>query len=368
MVIDRRQLLTGLLAGLASGKSAWAQPLKQRLFISCRMDAADTASVACFDADGTEVFATSLPARGHDATLRPHAAEAVVFARRPGNWFVVMSTADGPVASAIHTPEGRHLYGHGVFSPDGKLLHVTENDIATGSGVIGVYDAAAGYRRIGEFSSGGIGPHDIALLPDGQTLVVANGGLRTHPGTGRETLNPGDMKPNLALIDLRHHDLLATQELGASLRQLSIRHLAVRRDGLVAFGCQYEGPADDAPPLLGTLSAAQGIALLDIDEDVMFRLQNYVGSVAFDDSGTQLLATSPRGGAGLVWDMTRGAISRCVAMPDICGAAPLAPDEFLVTSGNAGVRRLPADSARPLSDPAAIRWIWDNHLVALVPA
>ena len=54
-------------------------------------------------------------------------------------------------------------------------------------------------------------------------------GCATHPDTGRETLNPGDMKPNLALIDLRHHDVLATQELDASLRQLSIRHLAVRQ-------------------------------------------------------------------------------------------------------------------------------------------
>ncbi|WP_373505631.1 DUF1513 domain-containing protein [Aestuariivirga sp.] len=367
MVIDRRQLLAGLLAGLCSGQGARAEALKQRLFISCRMDAAGAASVACFDAAGAEVFATSLPARGHDVTLRPFSAEAAVFARRPGNWFVVVSTADGRVVSVVHAPEGRHLYGHGVFSPDGNLLHVTENDIATGYGLIGIYDATSAYRRIGEFSSGGIGPHDIALLPDGQTLVVANGGLRTHPGTGRETLNPGDMKPNLALIDLRHHDLLATQELGASLRQLSIRHLAVRRDGLVAFGCQYEGSADDAPPLLGTLSASQGIALLEIDEDVMFRLKNYVGSVAFDDGGNHLLATSPRGGVGLVWDMAWGAVSRCVAVPDICGAAPLAPEEFLVTSGNAGVRRLPTDPARPLSAPAAIRWIWDNHLAVLTP-
>ncbi len=39
-------------------------------------------------------------------------------------------------------------------------------------------------------------------MPGGRRLVVANGGLRTHPDTGRETLNPDDMSPNLALIDL----------------------------------------------------------------------------------------------------------------------------------------------------------------------
>jgi len=28
----------------------------------------------------------------------------------------------------------------------------------------------------------GISPHDINLLGDGQTLVIANGGIVTHPG------------------------------------------------------------------------------------------------------------------------------------------------------------------------------------------
>jgi hypothetical protein len=40
-------------------------------------------------------------------------------------------------------------------------------------GVIGVYDARANYKRIDEFPTFGIGPHDLALLPDGKTLVVA---------------------------------------------------------------------------------------------------------------------------------------------------------------------------------------------------
>ena len=93
-----------------------------------------------------------------------------------------------------------------------------------------------------------------------------------------------------------------------------------------------------------------------------------MGSVAFDDDGTHLIATSPRGGVGLVWDMGKGAVSRCVAMPDICGAAPLAASEFVVSSGNAGVRTLSADPSRPLSQVTAIQWIWDNHIETLRPA
>jgi hypothetical protein len=58
--------------------------------------------------------------------------------------------------------------------------------------VIGVRDASAGYRHIGELPSHGIGPHDLALLSDERTLVVANGGIRTHPDRRREELNLAD--------------------------------------------------------------------------------------------------------------------------------------------------------------------------------
>ena len=51
----------------------------------------------------------------------------------------------------------------------------------TRRGMIGVRDATDGYRQIGEFGAQGMEPHDIALLGDGRTMVIANGGIRTHP-------------------------------------------------------------------------------------------------------------------------------------------------------------------------------------------
>lgn len=368
MVIDRRQLLAAMLAGLCVSGTARAARIDRRLFVSCRLDAANTASVCCFDENGTDLFSTVLPARGHDITTRPRHREVVAFARRPGNWFVAASLDDGAVRAVVHSPEGRHLYGHGVFTDDGRRLYVTENDMATGAGIIGVYDADAGYVRTGEFPSGGIGPHDLTLMPDGHTLVVANGGLRTHPDTGRETLNPDDMQPNLAVIDLRDRRIVSVAELDASLHQLSIRHLALRQDGLVAFGCQYEGGTDDMPQLVGTLTPGGRIALLDIDEDALFRMKNYVGSVSFNDDGSRLIATSPRGGAALIWNMTENRLGRSVAIPDVCGAAPLDSGHFLVTSGNAGVRPLGFSADDAGVQPHAMNWIWDNHALAITPA
>ena len=68
--------------------------------------------------------------------------------------------------------------------------------------MIGIRDAEDGYRQIGEFASQGIGPHELVLMPDGGTLAVANGGIRTHPDNDRAMLNLDTMQPSLAYLDL----------------------------------------------------------------------------------------------------------------------------------------------------------------------
>lgn len=83
-----------------------------------------------------------------------------------------------------------------MFSADGGTLFTTENRYATGKGRIGVWDAADGFRRIGEFASGGIGPHDVKQM--GDALIAANDGVRTHPDSGRQQLNRETMCSNLS--------------------------------------------------------------------------------------------------------------------------------------------------------------------------
>ena len=80
-------------------------------------------------------------------------------------------------------------------------------------GVIGVRDATAGYRQIGEFSAHGLEPHDIALLADGRTMVIANGGIQTHPDSGDDELNIPDMQPSLVYVDVETGELLEEQRL-----------------------------------------------------------------------------------------------------------------------------------------------------------
>ncbi|GJD96092.1 DUF1513 domain-containing protein [Methylobacterium iners] len=370
-MLDRRSFLASLGAALAAGldpraaRAGAAPPV----FVSAAMESGDGegAAIAAFDLDGGLLFRTRLPARGHDVTARPGSPEIVVFARRPGNWAAVVDRGTGTVGRVITTPPERHFFGHGTFSPDGRLLYATENRVRTGEGALGLYDATAGYRRVGELPTHGIGPHDLALMAGG-LLLVANGGTRTHPETGREILNPDGMRPSLALIDPSTGEARNRVDLGPALRPLSIRHLAVAGDGEAVFACQWEGDRAEGSPLVGLLDRSGATRFLDMPEEDLASLDNYVGSVALSASEGIIAATSPRGGTAAFWERASGRYLGRRPLRDVCGIAPVrdgpgAREAFLVSSGHEGARVMAIDApeARRLAG-ALPAMAWDNHL------
>ena len=166
-------------------------------------------------------FDLPLPGRGHGLAVAPAQDQAVLVARRPGNFLLVLDLAGGRVAQRLEGQPDRHFYGHAVFSPDGRWLYTPENDFDAGRGVIGVRDVQQGYRRVAELPAHGIGPHDVKLLSDGHTLVVANGGILTHPDTGRTKLNLDSMRPSMVYLDARSGELLEQHALSGELHQNS---------------------------------------------------------------------------------------------------------------------------------------------------
>ena len=347
---NRRHFIAGMLASGLVPAPTWADAggpaylaaagLRDGSFVLCGIDAALEV-----------VFEIPLPGRGHAAAAHPSKPQAVAFARRPGNFALVIDCMSGRVKATLHAPEGRHFYGHGAFSADGSLLYTTENDYANGIGRIGVWDVALGYVRVDEFASGGVGPHDIKRLPGGDTLVVANGGIDTHPDSGRAKLNIPTMRPNLTYINDRR--ILEQIELSHDMHRNSIRHLAVGSDGRVAFGMQWQGDGE-APALVGLHQQGETPLLLDGAED----MHGYIGSIALSDDGSEIAVTSPRAGLVQVFDAATASYTRSIALTDVCGVAA-APEDFIVTSGTGIVQRLSGrlNPEKPL--------MWDNHLVRL---
>ncbi|NDV85832.1 DUF1513 domain-containing protein [Aurantimonas aggregata] len=361
-LVDRRSFLAGAGAAFVAGlgpRSAAALDRADALFgASCRRPDGSY-GCAVFSDRGEIVSTVALPERGHDIAFNRISGRAVVFARRPRTFAVVFDPASGRTLQTLTSPGGRHFFGHGFFSPDGALLYATENDYDGARGMIGVYDVAAGYRRIGEFASHGMDTHEALLMPDGETIVVANGGIETHPDYGRQMLNIPTMEPSIAFIDRRSGDLIDKQLLPQSLHKLSLHHIAIDARQRVWFGGQYQGPAGDAPPLVGFAEAGQALTLTEMAPTDLAGLGNYIGSVATSRDGARVAVSSPVGNTTLILAATTGDILSRHAIRDGCGLAPDGSG-FLATSGGGDVIRLEEDD-RPTSADLE----WDNHILAL---
>lgn len=356
---SRRGFLAGLLAAGMAPAATWAD-LGAPALLSAGKAADGRYVLAGLTEAGEILFTREIPARGHAAAAHPSRPEAVAFARRPGRFADVIDCRDGARLARLTPPSGHHFYGHGVFTPDGRLLMTTENDFEAGRGIIGLWDAAADYKRIGGFSSGGIGPHDMMLRVDGLGVVVANGGIETHPDSGRAKLNIPTMRPNLSYLGF-DGTIEEQVELGRDLHKDSIRHLAMRADGTVAFAMQWQGDKGADVPIVGLHRLGSAPRLMGEDDPRLRNLAGYGGSIAFAADGRGVAVSSPRGGLVQVMDTDSGAIRAEHHLVDVCGLTH-AKGGFVATSGTGQIVHIGRDGVAPQSHaPLA----WDNHLIRL---
>lgn len=365
MAIDRRQLLIGSLLALSARSYGHAIAASEEpAFVAAAKVSSETYAVILLGSDGSILRQIPLQARGHDIALHLPSRRAVAFARRPGS-FAVAFDIDGLREPTVFSPaDDRHFYGHGTFSADGRLLYVTENDDDQGRGVVGIYDVAARFRRIGEFESYGIGPHEALLLRDGRTLAIANGGLDTTAETGRQNLNVTTMQPSLAFINVNTGDLIERHALHPSLHKLSIRHLAADARGAIWFGGQWEGDASDTPELIGSAGIGRAIKLITPSKSLAGDLKGYVGSMSATPDGEIIAASSPRGGRIVYVNAADGHVCGEQILPDGCGIAGLGEHRFAATSG-LGVFRIEGVSAPLLTEKKLADIAFDNHLRSL---
>jgi uncharacterized protein len=357
-MVDRRGFLAGLIASGLVPASSWADIGNPSFLAAARLPDGNFA-LCGIDTAGTILFQNPIPARGHAAAAHPIRAEAVAFARRPGTFASIINCATGTEIARLASPVGRHFYGHGAFSGDGETLFTTENDYEAGQGRIGVWDAANGYARIAEFASGGIGPHEIRLLPGSDTLVVANGGIDTHPDTGRTKLNLSTMRPNLSYLD-QSGEVLNQMELPEDLRGNSIRHLDISQDGQVALGMQWQRDRSSFPALVGLHRFGDAVGLIRAPLNVHRQAHGYVGSIAFSGDGKQLAVTCPRGGCVQVFDAESCKYINSHDIADASGITGFGRG-FIVSSGTGLLQAIGDGDALSVSHPLE----WDNHLVTI---
>lgn len=354
-VRDLLSAARGLAGRLLPGRGGRAP-----LLLSARDDAQGRHYAVACRLDGRVLFATEVPLRCHAVIDHPQLPLALWVARRPGCESYLIDLRDGRLLQRLRTPGDRHFYGHAVLHKGGEWLYATENDTCDpGRGVLGVYRFQAnGLTREGEMPTHGIGPHEVAWLPDGETLAVANGGIRTE-AESRIEMNLEAMEPSLVLMQ-RDGLLLSRETLAQPMN--SIRHLAIAADGTILACQQYMGAEHDLAPLLAIKRPGQRFEAFPVAEAQLRNMAQYTASVAVHDRLRLVALTAPRANRLFIWAMDTGALRLEAQVPDCAGVAAVA-DGFVVSSGQGRCRHYPCDraliEARPLTLPSGG---WDNHL------
>ncbi|MEM6773350.1 MAG: DUF1513 domain-containing protein [Pseudomonadota bacterium] len=371
----RRQLLKGavglgLLAALPD-RGTTAPPRYAYVAAQGRHDAgaAAGAGVAVLDAQTGEARTLASSARGHDVIAHPgKAGRVLMFARRPGFAAWEFDVVSGMATGGYALAEDRQAYGHGAFSADGKRLYSCEGVVSSGRGLIVVRDAQS-YAVLAEWDSGGIGPHELKLMPDGQTLVIANGGTLTRPASGARILNLDSMVANLSYMNAEDGSLLET--VRGPHPRASIRHLDVASDGTVALAMQYQRLPDDpseSVPLVAMHRRGHAVTDLIAPDAIDAALKGYLGSVRICSASGIVAATSPRGNLAVFWRLREAAYAGYHALHDVWGLA-VSPDErrFVLTNSRGEFRAVDSTTLTELT--SARRRLpsfrWDNHLTTV---
>lgn len=364
--MNRRQFFA-LSAGVAlmpfASSHIFASHTRQRFISAYQQD--DRHFLGILDDQLTLLGSIELAWRGHGLAYNPHTQQAILFARRPGTKAAIIDLATHSVKTEIKTPDGRHFYGHGCFSQDGRYCYTTENDYESARGVIGVWHTKT-WQRVNEWHSGGTGPHDVHLMPDGKTLVIANGGIQTHPDYGRRKLNIDHMDSSLVYLDVRTGRL--SEKYTIAYPYLSLRHLHVNRRGTVAIAMQSQQPdarVKPREPLLAVHRRGQPIKVLHAPSSIQEKLQGYAADVVLTDDDSRFVLTCPRANKAVIWgDTGHGERVTAYELDGVSGVSQMAAAGQILLSGDSGHLALLDMRTGSTLARQQINHQWDNHALS----
>ncbi|NRA61210.1 MAG: DUF1513 domain-containing protein [Psychrobium sp.] len=376
-MLNRRHFLlgSGALAGTAALGALWrandsyghgseltAERSSKQWLVSAFSTSNNEHYSAAFDLSGKLINKVRLPARGHSAWAHPSKpGHAIICARRPGTFLMEVDYQSGEVTAVVNAKQGQHFFGHGVFSQDQQTLLTVENNFVKGRGEIVLRDAA-NYQVIDVLDAGGVGPHQCALMPDGNTLVIANGGIKTHPQWPRKKLNLDSMSPALTYLDLAAGKVV--EHFRLDNHHLSIRHLDVASNGKVIAGLQYQGASNDLQPLAISHHGESSLQFLTAKEPLWRAMNQYTASVCINESQQLVAISCPRGDFVSFWDLNSDEFLQRISLRDGAGLS-LLNNKFVATSGKGRVLAQDNATSLTMNTQQFDHVRWDNHLTTI---
>ncbi len=375
LTLSRRQfLLTSVsLGAVAGGGLLFSSQSKARtgtLFSAFEEERGDQ-YIGGLSLRVEKVFGARVPMRAHGCAIHPTDPNRVLFfARRPGTQAFELDCSTVQARTVFTTQPGRHLAGHGSYSANGDLIYTPEHDYERARGVVVVRDART-FDVVGELDTKGLDPHEVAWLPDHRSLLVANGGIMTHPRTFRRKLNIPTMDPSLCILDAASGECKEQWRLPDHL--LSIRHVSMTASGVTAVGLQYEGNKAAAPGIVALYRpAAAGkqaqLRLLTAPAEETPRFQGYVASVAISEAHDLIAAACPYGGGVACWSLRDERYLGFIAASETYGLSRVDDGSIIASQRDGTAYDLDESRLRShflqIASSQPIRW--DDHWVAAV--
>ncbi|MBM0104576.1 DUF1513 domain-containing protein [Steroidobacter sp. S1-65] len=371
--LSRRQFLlaSASLSAVAAGGLLFSSEGKARTgtLLSAFEDARGDQYVGGLSLQDEKVFGARVPMRAHGCAVHPTDPNRVLFfARRPGTQAFELDRTSMQARVVFTTQPGRHLAGHGSYSANGDLIFTPEHDYERVRGVVVVRDAR-NFEVVGELDTQGIDPHEVAWMPDHRSLLVANGGIMTHPRTFRRKLNIPTMDPSLCVLDAASGECQEQWRLPDHL--LSIRHVSMTASGITAVGLQYEGNKEQAPGIVALYRpAAAGkqaqFRLLTAPPEETPRFQGYVASVAISEAHDLIAAACPYGGGVACWSLREERYLGFIAASETYGLSRVADGSIVASQRDGTAYDLDESRLRSqflnIASSQPIRW--DDHWVA----
>jgi hypothetical protein len=305
--------------------------------------------------------------RGHGLAQNPKQPEQIIMTgRSPATQSIVLDLVTGNTVHTMPSLPNHHMQGHACFSHDGQFLFSTEAHKVTGQGRISVRDTQT-FSVVNHFDSHGIGPHELCLMPDQKTLVIANGGLHKSFNGNRKVLNLQTMDSSLVYINCETGQLVSQHRLEE--KSASIRHIDVNTDGTVAAAIQVQravsGHSHSIPLAAIHKPNSLNLILLNAEDKVIEKLNDYLGSVRIHSELNIAAFTSPKGNLALFWNMKTEELIGLHAFHNVCGLTLDSENKHFILSNSAGkIRQINAltlkeDRDRRMSFP---NLHWDNHM------
>ncbi len=373
-MLSRRRLLLLMsvlpFATLRAKGNILGNQSPQGVYLSAAKDTFGNHHAIAFSEKGNIVFSHPLPSRGHTLTANLAYRQLIAVSRRPETTIDIM-TLKGDFIERLKAGTQRHFYGHIACQTSGTL-YTTENNMNTGDGIIGVWEfCSEGYKKTKEYLSYGIGPHEILLSNDDRYIIVANGGVKTHPQSGRKKLNLRSMKPLLVIINASTGKLVHQLVLPEEQHLNSIRHITQSSSNIIYIALQNQSKSLENEVLLMQLDLeTQHSSVFFIPHKIQSVLKGYIGSIALDRSEKFMMASAPKGDRLLLF-YSSGQFIDAIRINDVCGIAKShLAGHFIATSGDGNTYTITVNERMPHTNVSVnivkLKYHhsiqWDNHL------